>query len=262
MFERRAAWAAIGACPWIVLLLALECYPRFSRWRAPTDVLHTPVEGTTMKPSADFDFEALKWITGPLYAQKRDEWLARTPDVHTWLQRRAEDKDWRTSVTATTLLGWLDHRGAYEGLLRELDDPEPWAKAAKKVNGLYGVWDGYGARVRDDQEYRAMVFPLCLEAVLKHHGEWPYPKTRTFFEMLKQMADPRSIEPLFWYLQNVAQDRTERGLAAFAMQLFPWEVLRGRIAKLHVDQRAAMEALESELDDRALPSRDEGGGAR
>jgi len=63
-------------------------------------------------------------------------------------------------------------------------------------------------------------------------------------------------------LQNVAQDKDERALAALAMERFPWELTRSRIAKLRADQKAVMETLKSELDDRALPAREEGGGAR
>jgi hypothetical protein len=206
-----------------------------------------------MNRSVDVEFETLKWLTGPLYTEKRDAWLASTPDARSRLVRDEQDPDWRTSVTATILLGWLDHRASYDEFLKKLDDPEPWKKAQQTIMGLNAVWKGYGMRVREDPAFGTMIFPLCLEAVLKRHGEWWDPKTKTFFDMLRQKEDERSIEPLLWYLQNIAEDYQERDRVGATLRLFPTEPLRTRIAKLYVDQRAVREALEHELDGRHLP---------
>jgi len=206
-----------------------------------------------MKRSADFEFEALKWITGPLYTERRDAWLASTPEVRSRLLRDEHDPEWRTSVTATILLGWLDHRTSYDDLLRKLDDPAPWKKAQKTIMGLNAVWGSYANRVAEDPAFATMIFPLCLEVVLKRHGEWWAPKTTTFFEMLGQKKDERSIEPLFWYLQNIARNDTERDLVAFTLRLFPTEPLRSRIARLQFDQKAVIEALSHQLEGRHLP---------
>lgn len=221
------------------------------------DAILTPTvapdpEGETAA-NQSFDFEALKWITGPLYTKKRDEWLASTRDARLILLRHQQDKDWRTSITATILLGWLEHRSEYEALVRELDQVE-WEKIEQKP-GWKSVWETYAKRVRDNPQLGEMLLHLCWEVVLKRHGEWRHGTTVAFFEMLRERPDERSIEPLFWYLQNVARDQTERDLAARALARTPVEPLKRRVARLRIDQWAVLWAVRR-MDAQHIPGGD------
>jgi hypothetical protein len=200
----------------------------------------------------EFDFEALKWVSGPLYTRKRDEWLTLVPDARARLARYEQDRDWRTSVTALILLGWLDHRSAYEALFPEIEESFRRLKPGN-IMGNNVVWGAYGDRARLEPEFAGMVFPLCLEVLLKRHRELAFHMMRTFLEMLQQMKDERAIEPVLWYMQNVAQDESERGLGTFVLRLYPTEPLRARLARLRTDQQAVVEVLDRELDDRHLP---------
>jgi hypothetical protein len=208
-------------------------------------------EEARMKES--FDFEALKWVTGPLYTWKRDEWLTTTPDVRARLIRSIGAPSWRTSVTATILFGWLENRADYEALLREIDAVD-WKKIARNNNGPHGVWDEYMARASNDEAFGNKFLPLAWEALLKRKEEWSMYKFQTFLEIIKGRPDERSIEPLFWYMTNVADDFGDREVAAGVMRFFPVEPVRRRIGKLEADQKDVRTALSRTLPGKYLPA--------
>ena len=215
-------------------------------------VAHEPEDGPCGE--RPFEFDALAWVGGPSYTKHRDASLASTPDARALLNRCKAAPFWRTSMTASTLLGWLDHRAEYEALVGELNGVD-WDKLDSFPGGRERVWERFAKRVREDPAHGERILPLAWEVVLGHHPEWRHGTRVAFFEMLREHPDPRSIEPLFWFLENLARDQTERDLAARALARMPVEPLERRVARLRIDQWAIRRALTS-MRDELLPGGD------
>jgi hypothetical protein len=177
-----------------------------------------------------FEIEALKHFEGPLYTKQRDAWLRDTPNAREILRQQEQQPEWRTKVTAKILLVWLERRAEAESLLRDIDHVD-WAKERSKVSGRALVPES-GTWGSDHPELHAAFLPLCWEAVLKRRKEWPEDKRWIFFAMMQRAADELSLEVLAWYLQAIADTRSERALAVSGLLRMPPAKVEARMASL------------------------------
>jgi len=180
---------------------------------------------------APFELEALKYLDGPLYTKHRDAWLRNTPNAGEVLRLQEQQPDWRTKVTARILLTWLDHRTEAERLLDDVDHVD-WGRERRKVSGSAPVPDDRRTWGSEHPELHGLLLPLCWEAALKRRKEWHENKRWIFFAMMQRAADELTLEVLFWYLQVIADSRSEQALALSGLRRMPPAMVKPHVASM------------------------------
>jgi hypothetical protein len=198
--------------------------------------------------NAEIELEALKFIEGPLYTQHRDSFLAETPGVRALLLQKADDKDWRTQVTAKILLAWLDHRREGDELLAAIDR-ENWARWRRTAAGAEGIFESYASLCAEHPEKQAYLLPFSWEAVLKRRHEWSDDKRRVFVQMMQQVPNELTVEVLFFSLRALAETESDRALAVFGLRLMPRELVRPRLARLRREQAEILRLFRETFDE-------------
>jgi hypothetical protein len=186
-----------------------------------------------------FDFEALKFMIGPAYTQKRDAFLRETPEVRTRLSRLRNDRDWRTRITASILLAWLDHGRVYEKLLRDMEE-QNWASGSANVNDLH---EAYAERIERELGLEGYL-PLCWEMFLKRYPEWEFVRRFAFVLLIEIHPDERSLDPLFDHVRRAPEltsDEQAIRESAFALRRMPKAELGRRLRRLKSDEDEIVE---------------------
>jgi hypothetical protein len=197
-----------------------------------------------------FEFEALKYVEGPLYTKHRDAFLAGTPNVREILRRQETQPDWRAKVTAKILLTWLDHRPEAEKLVDDIDHVD-WEKERHTVVGIEAIPDAYSGWSSAHPEVHGWLLPLCWEATLKRQKEWSENKRWIFYAMLQ--VDPNalmnelSVEVMFWYVRAIAESTHERRLGTLGLIGMPPALIRPHALRLQQQQHDLAALLKNDF---------------
>jgi hypothetical protein len=143
---------------------------------------------------------------GEAYRDARKTILARGPEAGAFLEAQRRSADWKTSLAAAILAGWLQTPALFEQCTEivrgNLHDRLP-------ITGSFSA----DRRIDEIQGLGKAVTPRLLEMVWKTR-EYGVPKEReTIFGALTELRDERSVSPLI-DLMRTAPEEDIRGWAA------------------------------------------------
>ncbi len=198
----------------------------------------------------DFEtgFHLLQASDAQAYDAARARWQGTLAASRHELERRAVSADWRTAINAAIVLGRIDHGPAYDRFQAALA-AEDIRAAGRMAGGLHTVWAKYQAIATRDLQ--GAVLPLCWEVLLKHVNSWPDWQVTAYLRILWVTPDPRSLEPLMWFLETTANDGHAHD-AARAVALLGRAAVATRLAESrakHELARARLDDVEAELTD-------------
>jgi hypothetical protein len=178
--------------------------------------------------------------SGDVYREARKTILARGPATIAFLDAQRGSADWKTSLTADILAGWLRTPALFDQCTEivrgNLHDRLP-------ITGSFSA----DRRIDEIQGLGKAVTPRLLEMVWKT-GEYGGPKEReTIFGALTELRDERSVSPLI-DLMRTAPEEDIRGWAASTLATLKdrravsplLDVLRNHTAPVELRASAAM----------------------
>lgn len=147
------------------------------------------------------ELEGLLGLRGEAYAHQRDLLVGDRAGLREHLAAWEASVDWQRRTQGLILRGWSEHAALYRRVVRELDAVDI-ASMEGMVSGITAVWREYAGNARYD--YHEAILPLCWEVLLKFGDTWPAWKVRTFLEMISAVPHAASVQPVFFYMQEIA----------------------------------------------------------
>ena len=176
--RRNARWQASG-----LLLLALSLVADFAAGQSR--------DGKAMPDSSTLEIEFTTAVEqdGDAYRTARAAILERGEPARAFLELKQTSTDWKTSLAASILVGWLTNHDLFErcthAILGHLGGPKP-------ITGTFSPDRRIGAVSRLGNA----VTPRLLEMVLKTKELGDADQTAATFGSLVALKDPRAVVPL------------------------------------------------------------------
>jgi hypothetical protein len=177
---------------------------------------------------------------GDLYREARKAILGRGLSTLPFLQAQSKSADWRISLTANILAGWLQTPALFDQCTEYVHG---------KMPGRVPITGSFTAshRISAIEELGKAVTPRLLEMAWKTHEYGAPPELESIFGGLTVLQDDRSVLPLI-DLMRTAPEEAVRGWAANTLGMLKDEravtplldVLRDRSAPEDLRASAAM----------------------
>jgi hypothetical protein len=163
--------------------------------------------GVMTAQTLETDFHNAEDQTGDGYRLARESFIQRGPAALAFLQSRQSSTNWKTSLSADILVGWIQHRELFE-------------KCTEAIRGnLTGTVPITGSfpprrRIGEIVKLGKVVTPRVLEMLWKTHEYSSADEIASLFGSLVELRDNRATVPVIDLMRNASEGRIREWAAS------------------------------------------------